>query len=149
MTKEPLDTTDLLIRRERRGITGALALMALLLVGAALVWTNLPVRATSPFFLVAALAVPVVIASSVGRSLFGRRDLAARRAVVRDDEGRRAAIDRACRHALVATLAPMAAYALLSQAYPFPGPVAVLLAGFVVLGAVTFLVAFLVLDRAA
>lgn len=149
MTTEPLDTTDLLIRRERRGIAGALMLMLVLAAGAVMVWVNAPIRATSPFFFAAALAVPLIVVMSLGRTLLGRRDLAAKRAAVRDDEGRQAAIDRASRYALVATLAPMATYALLSQAYPFPAPVAVLLAGFVVLGTGTFLVAFLVLDRAA
>ncbi|QDE40363.1 hypothetical protein FIV34_14670 [Luteibacter pinisoli] len=146
--KEPLDTTDLLIRRERRGITGALLLMLVLLIGAAMVWMQAPIRATAPFFFGAALAIPLTIAWSVGRTLWGRRDFVAKREAVRRDEGRQSAIDRACRYALVATLAPMAAYALLSQALPFPGPVAVLLALFVVIGAATFLVTFLVMDRA-
>lgn len=147
MTKEPLHPTDLMIRRERRGIAGALVLLLVLAAGSAMVLADAPIRATSPFFFIAALTAPLVVATSLSRTLLARRGLAARRKAIRDDEGRQAAIDRACRYALVATLVPMAVYALLSQAYPFPAPIAVLLAGFVALGATTFLVSFLVLDR--
>lgn len=149
MTREPMDTTDLLIRRERRGIAGALVLMLVLGAGAVAEWAGVDFHITRFATMAAALLVPTIIVFATGRSLFSRGNLQASRRAVRSDEARHAAIDRACRYSLAVTLSSMSVYAIGSQAWPLPAAPAALLAIFVVLGVVVFLLAFLLLDRPA
>lgn len=147
MTKEPLDATDALIRRERRGIWLALIVIAAL-AAAALLEAHGPFRTAGRLLTLTAVAIPLGILLSAGRGFWTRRDaLAASRNAIRHDESRRAAIDRASRYGFIGTLIPMSAYALLSQNWPLPVLPSMLLMAFVVLGVVVFLVTFLVLDR--
>lgn len=148
MTKEPLDATDALIRRERRGIWLALIVIAIL-AAAAIMEAHGPFRTAGRILTLTAIAIPLgILLLSAGRGSRARGDaLAASREAIRHDESRRAAIDRASRYGFIGTLIPMSAYALLSQNWPLPVLPSMLLMGFVVLGVVVFLLTFLIVDR--
>lgn len=144
METEPLDVTDQLVRRERRGIWLALGVIVILGVGALLQVLGYDTRLTHYMTLAGMIIVIGVIATGAMR----RHDkLAESRRAVRADEFRRAAIDRACRHAFVVTMSAMSLYAALSEYWPLPVLPSAIIAVFVVLGVMVFLGAFLLLDR--
>lgn len=147
MTPEPLDTSDTLIQRERRGIMGALCIIVLLSAAAIARWAEWELPWPTLGIIMAAIVIPFVTISSLSPSLRGYRSIAAKRHVIRIDETRRVAMDRACRYAFVTLLALLCAGMVCTALWPSYASATVILASSVVLGATVFLVAFLLLDR--
>ncbi|MEO8998707.1 MAG: hypothetical protein ABI227_12725 [Rhodanobacter sp.] len=147
MKTEPLDLTDHLIRRERRGIWLALGVIVVLGVGAVMQVLGYDTHLTH-YMTLAALAIVIGVVS-VGATgpIWRNRGLAKKREAVRSDEFRRAAIDRACRHAFIVSMAAMSLYAAVSEYWPLHVLPSAIIAAFVVLGVIVFLATFLVLDR--
>ncbi|WEN14758.1 hypothetical protein PY254_16215 [Rhodanobacter sp. AS-Z3] len=146
MQTEPLDLTDHLIRRERRGIWLALAVIVLLGIGAVMQVLGYDTHLTHYMTLAAMIIVIGLVGVGVTGPLWRKGKLAQKRRAVRSDEFRLAAIDRACRHAFIVTMAAMSLYAALSEYWPLAVLPSALIAAFVVLGVILFLGSFLVLD---
>lgn len=147
METEPLDVTDQLVRRERRGIWLALGVIVILGVGALLQVLGYDTQLTHYMTLAGMIIVIGVIGVSATGAMRRHDKFAESRRAVRADEFRRAAIDRACRHAFVVIMSTMSLYAALSEYWPLPVLPSAIIAVFVVLGVMVFLGAFLLLDR--
>lgn len=145
METEPLDLTDHLIRRERRGIWLALAVIVVLGMGAVMQVLGYDTHLTH-YMTLAAMAIVIGLVSVGVMGSLWKGKLAEKRQAVRSDEFRRAAIDRACRHAFIVTMAAMSLYAAVSEYWPLGVLPSAIIAAFVVLGVITFLGSFLVLD---
>ena len=146
METEPLDLADHLIRRERRGIWLALAVIVVLGLGAVMQVLGYDTHLTHYMTLAAMAIVIGLVSVGVTGSLWSKGKLAEKRLAVRSDEFRRAAIDRACRHAFIVTMAAMSLYAAVSEFWPLHVLPSAIIAAFVVLGVILFLGSFLVLD---
>ena len=144
---ESTTLSDQLIQRERRGIWLALLVMIVLGSGAVAETSGYDSFVTRYMSLCAVLIALGIVVVASSRLLRQGTRVAAHRRTVRSDESRTQAIDKACRYSLSITLVSMAVYAILSQALPVVLLPSALIALFVVLGVVTFLAAFLWLDR--
>ncbi|MGY3040286.1 hypothetical protein ACVWWQ_001909 [Rhodanobacter sp. TND4EL1] len=147
MDTEPLDITDQIVRRERRGIWLALVVIVTLGGGAVMQVLGYDTHLTHCMTLAALVIVIGVVSVGAGGAIWRKGRLAEVRRAVRGDEFRRAAIDRACRYAFILTMAAMSLYAMVSEYWPLPVLPSAIVASFVVLGVLVFLGSFLVLDR--
>ena len=147
MQTEPLDVTDHLIRRERQGIWFALGVIVVLGMGAVMQVLGYETQLTHYMTLAALVIVFGVVGVGVAGAIRRKGGLAEKRRAVRADEFRRAAIDRACRHAFMVSMAAMSLYAATSEYWPLQVLPSAIIAAFVVLGVIVFLGSFLVLDR--